>query len=47
MTALLDDDIAQQDSMLAGARDFITKPIDLQMLEKKIKALLVDKKDTM
>lgn len=39
MTAMADD-IARGDSMLSGARDFITKPIDFTALKRKIKMLL-------
>lgn len=42
ITALADD-ITQEDSMFSGAKDFITKPIDLKILEKKIKTLLGEK----
>ena len=36
----LTDETTQEDSMFSGARDFITKPIDFQKLERKIKTLL-------
>ncbi len=42
-TTAMIDDVAQQDSMLSGARDFITKPIDFKVLEEKIKLLLDEK----
>lgn len=40
MTAFLSDDIAREDSMLSGAKDFITKPPDFEAVEKKIKSIL-------
>ncbi len=43
MTALADE-IVQQDSILSGARDFVTKPIDFKILERKIK-MLIDKEN--
>jgi len=40
MAAFLTDEITQEDSLLSGARDFITKPFNLEVLEQKIKALI-------
>lgn len=45
LTAALTDEIAQEDSMLAGARDFMTKPPDFELLEKKIRMFLNDEKE--
>jgi DNA-binding response OmpR family regulator len=40
MTALVHDEIAREDSMMAGAKAFVTKPVDLDDLKEKIKNIL-------
>lgn len=40
----LTDEIAQEDSLLSGARDFISKPFDFKILKKKIENLVKEER---
>lgn len=40
----LTDEIAQEDSLLSGARDFIFKPFDFKILKKKIENLVKEER---
>ncbi|MCB4791439.1 MAG: response regulator [Elusimicrobia bacterium] len=40
MTAYSLDEIVREESIMSGAKDFIEKPINFGLLEKKIKSLL-------
>lgn len=40
----LTDEIAQEDSMLSGARDFIFKPFDLKILKEKIENIVKEER---
>ncbi len=40
----LTDEIAQEDSLLSGARDFVFKPFDFKILKKKIENLVKEER---
>jgi CheY-like chemotaxis protein len=40
MVTAKDDDYSREESMLAGATDFLTKPIDVELVISKVKALM-------